>query len=234
MNNRQGIGAAACGGLVDTSVDVLGCKDLSPWPCEQAASPARAIHADSATTAVRAACRYRTRGRLQSELTQMSVRAAVKNYLNARSAAVQIASDLSRAACTFCAVRILVEVGRSGGSVECERESQGRVDLLEFGQADMAREFSESFRCHRGRLLGEHPCLFPADGDGGAKDAGRRGARCRRDQDCREQQILGLDNHRVARAALFAAASAARCAAASAARCAQTVHVTAHEARPSP
>lgn len=134
-----------------------------------------------------------------------------------------------------CASRELVVVARAAtvpyrpletGSVESQCQSQGRVDLLEFGEADVTDEFPEPFGRHSGGLFGEQLCLFLADCDCGTEDARRRRAGRRHNEDRRQQQVIGLHDDRVAGTALFIAASTAGRA--------QTVNVTTHGARPSP
>lgn len=90
----------------------------------------------------------------------------------------------------------------------------------------MADEFTEPFECYRCGLFGEHLGLFFGNDDGGAENARLRGARCRRNEERRQQQVIRLYNHCVAGTSLFTAASIARRT--------KAVNVTTHEARPSP
>jgi len=70
-------------------------------------------------------------------------------------------------------------------------------------------ELAEPFGRYRHGLLGEHLCRFPANDNGGPEDArlGGSGGRC--DDEGREHQIIGLQDHRVAEAALLVATCAA-------------------------
>jgi hypothetical protein len=110
--------------------------------------------------------------------------------------------------------------------VECQSQAQGGIDLLHLVEGHVPHEIAETFWCDGSCLFGEDLRPFVADGDRWPKYARCRGPGRGHDEDGRQQQVVGLDDHRISCASLFASACATGGA--------QAVDVTAHAGRPSP
>src|SRR4051794_2699615 len=92
---------------------------------------------------------------------------------------------------------------------EAEDEHERLIDGTEFARVEAPGGFAETLRVDDRRLLNEDACLLASDGDRWAKTR-RTGARGgRRDEHGAEvEELVGLDDHRVAGAALLVPAHA--------------------------
>ena len=97
------------------------------------------------------------------------------------------------------------------GFLEAEDEHEGFIKGAQFGRVEASGRSTEALGVDDGGLLDKHTRLLPIERNGRA-DAGRPGA-CRggRDEDGAEvEELVGLDDHGVAGAALFVPAGCAR------------------------
>ncbi len=118
-----------------------------------------------------------------------------------RSAALIVSAYMVRLRC------LVVIADRAFGSVKFERESKCVVDRSEFFETDSPYEVAESFRCNCRSLFDKNLCFFVVDCDGGTKGSRRSRSRRWGNEQGRQHQIVGLDDHGESGALLFPTSS---------------------------
>ena len=102
-------------------------------------------------------------------------------------------------------------VHRTREALEREQEPQALVDGEQFGRLEPSHRPAEPLGVDDGGLLHEHPCLDALEFDHRSKARGSCACRCRRDEDRAElEELVRLDDHRVASAALLVSPGAGR------------------------
>ena len=87
--------------------------------------------------------------------------------------------------------------------VEFECKSKRVVDFSEFVESDAANEVAEPFRGNGRGLFDKYLRFLVVDGDGWTKRSSRSGSRGRGNEQCRQHEIVGLNDHRESCALLF-------------------------------